>query len=301
MKYWKHSLLGISAVMLAACGNGDEDAANDDAGATEEEETTESATEGGELELVYVTWDSEVASNNVMKLVLEEAGYDTTITTVEQGVMWASVASGDADAHVAGWLPDDMKYDYEQFGDEVVDLGPNLENAQTGLAVPTYMDIDSIEELDGSVVSQITGIDAGAGVVSTTEEALEEYGIDDVTVQTSFDAAMTQELATHIANEEPIVVTAWQPHWKFNTHDLKFLEDPKGIFQEDGEIRTIVREGLEEDDPVAFQILDNFYWTTDDMNAVMLYISEEGMGEEEAAQKWIDDNRETVDEWLDVQ
>ncbi|MFB4160301.1 glycine betaine ABC transporter substrate-binding protein [Geomicrobium sp. JSM 1781026] len=292
MKKWQLPLLSVSALALAACG---------DNGTNNGEDTSATAEEDKELELVYVTWDSEIASNNVMKLVLEEAGYDVTITTVEQGVMWASVAEGEADAHIAGWLPDDMQHDYEQFGDQVVDLGPNLEGAQTGLAVPTYMDIDSIEELDGSVVSHITGIDAGAGVNSTTETVLEEYEIDDVQLQSSFDAAMTQELSTHIENEEPIVVTGWQPHWKFNTHDLKFLEDPKGIYQEEGEIRTIVREGLEEDDPVAFQILDNFYWTTEDMNEVMLKISEEEIDEVEAAEQWIDDNRETVDEWLDVE
>lgn len=122
MKKWQLPLLSVSALALAACG---------DNGTDNGEDTSATAEEDKEIELVYVTWDSEIASNNVMKLVLEEAGYDVTITTVEQGVMWASVAEGEADAHIAGWLPDDMQHDYEQFGDQVVDLGPNLEGAQT--------------------------------------------------------------------------------------------------------------------------------------------------------------------------
>ncbi|WP_157404579.1 glycine betaine ABC transporter substrate-binding protein [Shouchella shacheensis] len=277
-------LLALSTpLFLAGCG--DEDG---------------QAEENKEIELVYVAWESEIASNNVIKEALEQAGYDVTLTLVEQSIMWSSVANQEADGFVAGWLPDDMRADYEQYGDEMVDLGANLEGAQTGLAVPTYMDIDSIEELSSDVVEEITGIDAGAGVVIATEEVLDAYDIDDVALSTSSDAFMTAELDSRYNAEEPVVVTAWQPHWKFNSYDLKFLEDPQGIYAEDGEIRTLVREGLEEDDPTAYQILDNFSWTPEDMNAVMLYVEEEGMEPEEAAAKWVEDNQETVDEWINV-
>ena len=36
---------------------------------------------------------------------------------------------------------------------------------------------------------------------------------------------MTQALSDAIANEEPIIVTGWNPHWKFAAFDLKYLED----------------------------------------------------------------------------
>ncbi len=254
--------------------------------------------EAKEIELVYVVWDSEIASNHVVKIALEQAGYDVTLTSVEQGIMWSSVADGSADAHVAGWLPEDMKVHYEQHKDDIIDLGANLEGAQTGLAVPAYMEIDSIEELSADVVSTITGIDAGAGVMMTTEEALREYGMDDVTLSASSDAIMTAELGNRYAAQEPIVITAWQPHWKFNSYDLKFLEDSKGIYEANGEIRTIVRAGLAEEKPEAYRILDQFYWTADDMNEVMLYMAKDGMEPEEAAEKWVNANQDKVDEWL---
>ena len=51
------------------------------------------------------------------------------------------------------------------------------------------------EEAGGSLGEEleytITGIDAGAGVVRSAEEAVEDYGLD-YTVQTSSGAAMTQ-------------------------------------------------------------------------------------------------------------
>ncbi|AXF57188.1 glycine betaine ABC transporter substrate-binding protein [Salicibibacter kimchii] len=281
----------FSALVLAACGDNEGEASGDEANEAEDVK--------GEIELTYVAWESEVASSNVIGLVLEEAGYDVNLNQVEQAIMWQSVAQGDADGFVAGWLPSDMATDYERYGDEVVDLGPNLEGNRTGLAVPEYMDVTSIEEVTTDNFDEITGIDPGAGVVDSTEQAIEAYDLD-ITLQTSSDAAMTAALDSAIDNEEPIVVTAWQPHWKFNTYDIRFLEDPEGIYEEEEEIRTMVREGLEEDEPEAYQILDNFYWEADDMNEVMLDMAENDTEPKDAAQAWIDDNRETVDEWLDT-
>ncbi|MBB6451093.1 glycine betaine/proline transport system substrate-binding protein [Geomicrobium halophilum] len=280
--------ISLSALVLGACGEG----SNEESSAAEDE--------GGDIELVYVTWESEVASSNVIGNVLEEAGYDVTLTSIEQAQMWQSVAQGDADGFVAGWLPSDMKHDYERYGDDMVELGPNLEGNRTGLAVPEYMDVTSIEEVTEDNFDEIVGIDAGAGIMSSTEEALEAYDLD-ITLRSTSDAVMTAQLGEAIENEEPVVVTAWQPHWIFNTYDLRFLEDPEGIYEEEEEIRTMVREGLEEDHPEAYQILDNFYWEAEDMNEVMLDISENEMEPAEAAQEWIDNNRDTVDEWLDTE
>lgn len=144
---------------------------------------------------------------------------------------------------------------------------------------------------------RITGIDAGAGVVQAAERAVNDYGLD-YTVQTSSGAAMTQALADAIENNEPIIVTGWSPHWKFAKYDLKYLEDPKGSFGEAEHINTIARLGLKEDMPNAYKILDNFYWTSDDMEAVMSKVNE-GANVEEVARQWIDDNQDKVSKWTE--
>lgn len=86
----------------------------------------------------------------------------------------------------------------------------------------------------------------------------------------------------------------------FSEHDLKFLEDPKGTLGESENIHTMVRHGLEEDHPSAYQLLDNFYWEVDDMNEVMLKFGQDDTVEpREAAEEWVADNREKVDAWLE--
>ncbi|SES38901.1 glycine betaine ABC transporter substrate-binding protein [Salisediminibacterium halotolerans] len=296
--------LSLSALVLTACGNADgennDNDNNNNLNDNNNEDTAGYDPEGEEIELTYVAWESELASTNVIGQVLEEAGYDVELTVVEQSPMWSSVANQEADGFVGGWLPSDMQAEYDEYGDDIVDLGPNLEGNRTGLAVPDYMDIESIDELSSDVVDEIIGIDAGAGIMMSTEEVVDVYDLD-IDVTPSSDSAMTAALDSAINSEEPVVVTAWQPHWKFNAYDIRFLEDPEEVYAAEEEIRTIVREGLEEDHPVAYQILDNFYWDQEDMNEIMLAVAEDEEEIEDAAADWIEENRDMVDEWLDVE
>ncbi|MBB6636867.1 glycine betaine ABC transporter substrate-binding protein [Cohnella thailandensis] len=103
---------------------------------------------GQTLKLAYVAWDSEIASTNVVREVLAtKLGYKPEMLQVEIGPMWVGIAGGDADAMVAAWLPTTSKDYYDKYKDRVVDLGSNLEGTKLGLVVPSYMNVDSIEQL----------------------------------------------------------------------------------------------------------------------------------------------------------
>lgn len=144
----------------------------------------------------------------------------------------------------------------------------------------------------------ITGIEAGAGVFKAAENAVEEYGLDGWEVQASSSGAMATALGEAVENEEPIIVTGWSPHWKFAKYDLKYLEDPKGVFGDAETINTMVREGLKDDMPEAYEVLDNFNWSPDDLEEVMLEIAD-GADPKEAAAAWVEANEDKVAEWTD--
>lgn len=99
------------------------------------------------ISLLYVAWESEVASTHVIGEVLKQQGYDPVLKQVEIGPMFAAIANQKGDAMVAAWLPTTAKTYYDKYKENLIDLGPNLKGTKLGLAVPTYMDIDSIEDL----------------------------------------------------------------------------------------------------------------------------------------------------------
>lgn len=303
---WKRLgvIAGLSLSLFAAgCGSGEEEAddANTDTGATDEatEETTNA--NGETVELAYVEWDTEIASTHVVAKVLEDLGYDVEVTPLDNAVMWEAVATGEADGMVAAWLPGTHEAQFAEYGDQMIDLGPNLEGAKIGMVVPEYMDVNSIEDLTDEAGQTVTGIEPGAGVVAASERAVEEY--DNLVengweVETSSSGAMATALGQAIENEEEIVVTGWSPHWKFMKYDLKYLEDPQGVYGEAETINTMVREGLEEDAPEVYQVLDNFYWENPEMEEVMLAI-QDGEDPADAAATWVEENPDRVAEWTE--
>lgn len=262
---------------------------------------TAHAGDKGKIELAYVEWSSEVASTNVVRAVLEDQGYEVTITPVSAAAMWQAVASGDADGMVAAWLPTTHGHYLEQLKDKVVDLGPNLEGTRIGLVVPDYVAINSIEELKAAgdkFNGTIIGIDPGAGLMSQTEKVIEEYGLDRFKLIAGSGATMTAALQDAIKREEWITVTGWTPHWKFARWNLKYLDDPRGVYGGEEYIGTMVRKGLQEDHPEAYAILDNFYWTPADMEQVMVWNQEDGADPYENAKRWVSENQATVHQWL---
>ncbi|ACB84674.1 glycine betaine ABC transporter substrate-binding protein [Natranaerobius thermophilus] len=255
------------------------------------------------IEFGFVNWACSVAKTHTISAVLEnEMNYDTQLTMADAGPVYADVAAGDQDAFVSAWLPVTHQSYYEDYGDDIVDLGPVYEGARIGLVVPEYLEeIDSIEEMDEyeeEFDTEIVGIDAGAGIMGSTDEALETYeSLENYTLTESSDAAMTGELGTAINNEEWIVVTGWTPHWKFAEWDLKFLEDPEQVYGEAEDIHVMVRENFDDDQPDVNQLLENFYLEEEELGEIMAMIDEMD-DEQEAAEQWIDENQDIVEEWL---
>ncbi|SDL00686.1 glycine betaine/proline transport system substrate-binding protein [Modicisalibacter muralis] len=255
----------------------------------------------GTVTLAYVEWASEVASTNVVRAVLEDMGYEVDMASLSAAAMWQSVASGDTDGMVAAWLPTTHANYLERTQDQLVDLGPNLVGTKLGLVVPAYTELSSIEQLDDKaemIDGEIIGIDPGAGLMGLTEEVLTEYELEDsIDLKSSSGATMTAALETAIENEQDIVVTGWTPHWMFARWDLKYLDDPKKVYGGAEEIHTVVREGLEEDMPEVYAVLDNFEWTPEQMGEVMLMNQEEGSDPYANAQQWVEENQDVVAEW----
>lgn len=252
------------------------------------------------LQFGYVLWDGEIASTNVLTLVMEEAGYDVDMVNVDAGILYQGLAKGDLDFTVSAWLPATQKNYWDIYGNDIDSVATSLEGCKIGLAVPTYVtEVNSIADLknySSEFQSRIVGIDPGAGMMTNAQDAIDNYGLN-FELEASSNAAMLAELTSAYNDGEWIVVTLWSPHWAFSEWDLKYLDDPDGVFGGAEEVRTLARQGFQAEQPEAYAIIERFHWTQDDIQSVMMDISN-GMGEKAAAQKWIDNHRDVVDGWL---
>lgn len=255
------------------------------------------------VRLAYVEWDCAAASTTVVQAVLQEKmGYNVEILPVAAAAMWQATATGDVDGMVTAWLPVTHSDYYERVKDKVENLGPIVHGARLGWAVPTYVTIDSITELNDHADKfngRIIGIDPGAGLMRLSEKAVEEYDLDKMELVEGSDATMTAALDNAIKRNEWVVVTAWSPHWMFGAWDLKYLEDPKKTLGEEEHIATIVRNDLKEDMPEVYALLDRFSWKdANQLQKVMAWNAEPRTDRYENAKRFIEENEEQVNQWL---
>jgi glycine betaine/proline transport system substrate-binding protein len=262
----------------------------------EEDGTTE---EPEPITLGYPPWDDVRANTFVLKQVLESQGYEVETVNADLGAVYQGVAQEDIDAFVGAWLPTTQGSYWDRYSQDL-DYVTNISTgARIGLVVPSYVEIDSIDELNANKEEFdgiIQGIEPGAGIMVSTETAIEEYELD-YEIQSSSTVGMATELQDSIDKGNWKVVTLWQPHWTFARMDLKFLDDPKNVYGEGDNIVLLARNGLSEDRPGAYEIMNRYEMELSDIESIMLDL-EQGMDQEEAAAKWIENNPEKVNEWV---
>lgn len=258
-----------------------------------------------ELTLGNIGWDENVAVSNLTKVLLEgDLGYEKVeLRTLDVAPLFAGVARGDLDAFQDVWLPKTHKTYWERYKDQVVNLGRWYKGeANLGLAVPDYVEAQSIADLNkyrDEFNGQIVGIEAGSGIMRITEQdVIPGYNLDYKLVSSST-PAMLAALKKAVKNREPIVVTAWKPHWMFTAYPLRYLKDPKNLYGGSETPVAIARQGLKEDLPDAFAFLDAL--TLDEHQLGTLELAIQKTNEPiKGVKTWLKDNRDVVRPWIEA-
>lgn len=251
------------------------------------------------VKILYPSWAEGVAMTHFAEYVLDNKGYAVETTLIEPGPLYAALSKGDADLYLDAWLPHTHKDYWERFGDKLEVVGVAFDDASTGLVVPDYVEINSIDELNDNVEmfnGKIYGIGAGAGIHSNTIRAIEEYPLNYEQL-TSSESSMMAELRRSIAAKEPIIITGWKPHYMWDLYDLKMLEDPNGIYLID-QIEILSRQGFADDHPEVALFFSNFQFDSDKLHELMSMVGEDDRDPKAGAKKFYEKYQTEIDSWF---
>jgi glycine betaine/proline transport system substrate-binding protein len=257
------------------------------------------------LVLANIGWDENVAVSYLTKVVLEgDLGYERVAinTSDKLGATYRGVASGELDAFQDVWLPNQEALLDGVVGD-VEHLDPwYLGETKQGMAVPAYMDVRSIDQLDGTDAELIYGIEDSSVIMQKVGvRVIPAYGLKQQLV-TAPTAGMLAEVEHLYATREDFAFIAWSPHWMNQRYDIRYLKDPKdalGPTNDPAECSTIVSEDLREDDPVAYAFMDALELTEGQIEGLETAINEEG-NPLAGARRWVSENREVVRPWIEA-
>ncbi len=259
---------------------------------------------GKELTLGYIGWDENVAVSTLTKVLLEEElGYEKVeLQLADLRPVFQGVAGGNLDAFQDVWMPNHKDY-LREVEDGVEHLDPWFEGETAqGIAVPYYMDVRSLSELDRAGTDMIIGIEPGAAFHPQIEnKVIPGYDLDMKLVEGST-PAMLSELEKAYEMREPIVFFGWSPHWMNTRYDFRYLEDPRdlqGKFNDPSEISSIVNEDLSEDDPTAYAFIRAISLDEEQINQLEADINE-AADPDAGVKAWLEDNRSVVRPWIDA-
>lgn len=253
------------------------------------------------IKIGYVqSWPSSSVTTKLAADVIEnKLHYKVNLVAVSAGPMYQAISTGDLDAMLTAWLPVTHKAYYKKVWPKVLNLGPNLMGTKLGLAVPSYVNVDSIKQLQqhaGKFNNRIVGVGAGAGINQDTEQAIKDYGLKSFHLQKSSTAAMAATLKRAIQEKKWIVVTAWSPLWIWGKFDLKYLKDPKHIYGQAGYVATLTSRNLPDKAPAVYEFLRRFQIKLADLNNMEAKAN--ASSEKQAVSEWVKNNPKVVNSWV---
>jgi glycine betaine/proline transport system substrate-binding protein len=303
MKKFRHitaiAAIGITASLaLAGCATGNDTAGGDASG-----------NEGGDKGTITLgflpSWTDGLSMAYLLQDQFEKLGYTVEMQTLtEAGPLYTGLAQGDVDMYPSAW-PEVTHVEYmNEYGDDLEDLGAYYDNAKLTIAVPSYSELESIEDLKGNAAlldGKIIGIEPGAGLTrQTQEDMMPAYGLDgEYTLETSSTAAMLTVLGEAIDKQEEVVVTLWRPFWANSAYDVKDLKDPLGAMGEAETLNFLGHKGFAEQFPEAAELVGKIKLDDDQYGSLEdLVVNEYGEGNEaEAIDAWLEANGDQFD-WV---
>lgn len=259
------------------------------------------------IDFGYVQWPGVTVKTEVAKKVLDYLGYETSMTSGSQAIVFKGMDTGDIDVFLGNWMPT-MKMHFDKYEEKgsIKNVRVNLWDVVYKTAVPTYVweaGVKSFEDLNehaDKFNSTVYGIEPGNEGNLIIKKAIDNntYNLKDWKLQASSTAGMLTSAKRAINNEEWIAFNAWKPHYMNVMFDIKYLEDPEGIWGSGERVLTVARTNFEEENPNVYKFFEEFKVTAPMQNTWIDMYKRQEMDPEVVAEKWIADNPEVVNQWV---
>jgi glycine betaine/proline transport system substrate-binding protein len=256
------------------------------------------------LTIADIGWTENTAIAQLTKVLLEEQlGYqEVTIKTTDLDSVYQGVADGDLDAFQDVWLPNQRDL-LQSVQNDVEQLSYSYQGqTKQGLAVPTYMDTTSIDQLNESKADMILCIEPSSVMLHIiADDVIPAYGLRQKLVESPTEG-MLFEVENRYRNQEEFAFCAWSPHWMNQRYSLRYLEDPKdawGPLNDPASITTIVNKDLPKNDPEATAFMDALMLDEDQLGDLENTINE-ASDPHEGAMRWSQDNSEVWQPWVEA-
>ena len=306
--------LGMS-LGLTACGGGDIEEADPEASG---------GADCGDLRIAINPWTGYVSNAHVIgQVAKEKLGCNVTYPEVKEEVGWQGMADGSIDTIVENWGHADLVKKYIDGDGSVQDAGLTGNDGIIGWYVPPWMakkypDITNWKNLNKYASLFKTSESGGKGqlldgdpsYVTNDEALVKNLKLNYKVVVGGSEAGLIQSFKSAEKNHTALLAYFYEPQWFFSEMKLVHVDLPKykpGCDADPAKVacdyppyklNKLIATKFSKSGSPAVGLIKNFKITNDQQNQVSTDIAQNGMSPDDAAKKWVDANKSTVDAWL---
>jgi glycine betaine/proline transport system substrate-binding protein len=308
------AVAALASLALAACGSSS--IGGGDGGSTQAADCT--------MNMAVNNWVGYEASAYVVgQVAADQLGCTVNYLPLKEEVSWQGFSDGTVDVIIENWGHADLATKYIDEQAVAVDLGSQGNQGVIGWYVPPWLaeehpdvlDYQNLNKYASEFATAETGskgqlLDGDPAYVTNDEALVKNLGLDFQVVYAGSENALIQAFRKAEENKEWLIGYFYEPQWFLSEVPLARVSLPpyeEGCDADPAKVacdyppyplNKVARKAFVDSGSPAAKLVQAFTWTNDDQNTVAAMIARDGMDPEEAAQKWIDDNQDTVDAWI---
>lgn len=257
-----------------------------------------------------VGWTDITATTATASVVLEALGYETQTKMLALPVTFASLANGQIDVFLGGWLPT-MEADlapYREAG-TIDEVRVNLTGAKYTLATNKagaelgIRDFADIAGQSKALGGRIYGIEPGndGNRLILDMIAADKFDLGGIKLVESSEQGMLAQVARADGQGKPVVFLGWEPHPMNTAFAITYLTGGDEVFGPDfggATVHTLTRAGFSAECPNLGNFLSNLEFSLSMESEIMGAILNDRKDPKAAARAWISAHPEMLTSWL---
>ncbi|MEV1240785.1 ABC transporter substrate-binding protein [Nonomuraea sp. NPDC050022] len=299
----------VAALLLTACSSG---------------APSPAAAAKGTVRIDVHGWVGYEAQAAVLAYLLEhELGYKVQKRKMKEEDSWKGFETGQVDVIVENWGHSDLKKEYIEDKKVALSAGLTGNKGVIGWYVPEWMvkkypditnwrSLNKYSSLFRTAKSGNFGqvLDGDQSFVTNDEALVKNLGLDYRVVYSGSEDALIKAAQVATKNRTPVLMYFYEPQWLFTKVKLVKINLPAYSIGCDAAatkvacdyppylLDKIVSKKFAETGGPAYELVRNFTWSNDNQNAVASDMINGKMSADEAAKKWVDENKIVWKDWI---
>ncbi|NBE92441.1 glycine/betaine ABC transporter substrate-binding protein [Nonomuraea sp. KC401] len=299
----------VAALLLAACSS---------------EEPDSATVSKGTVNIDVHAWVGYEAQAAVLAYLLEhELGYTVKTRKAAEEQSWRDFASGKVDVIVENWGHNDLKKEFIEEKKVALSAGLTGNKGVIGWYVPEWMakkypditDYRNLNKYARLFRTEKTGnagqiLDGDPSFVTNDEALVKNLNLDYKVVYSGSEEELIKAAQSATRNRTPLLMYFYEPQWLFTKVKLVKVALPAyavGCDEVPAKVACdyppylldkIVSRRFAETGGRAYELVRNFNWTNDDQNTVASDMINERLTAEQAAERWVAENKIVWKDWI---